>query len=144
MKTIPMLALAAATLAACGGADDEMPAGAGRATAATYTVTADLVATTVPVDGTVHARHRVDISTRMMARVTEVPVELGSPVRAGQTLIRLGGRGHRREPGQGRGDRHGWPARPGTRRQRHAGPHGHPPGPGRGGPGPEGPGAPDD
>jgi RND family efflux transporter MFP subunit len=91
MKTIPMLALAAATLAACGGADDEMPAGAGRATAATYTVTADLVATTVPVDGTVHARHRVDISTRMMARVTEVPVELGSPVRAGQTLIRLGG-----------------------------------------------------
>jgi len=90
MKTMSMLALAAVTLTACGGADHEEPAAAARAPASTYTVTADSVATTIAIEGTVHARHRAEISTRMMARVTEVPVELGTVVRTGQTLIRLG------------------------------------------------------
>jgi RND family efflux transporter MFP subunit len=90
MKTLSMLALAAVTLTACGGADHEAPAAAAPAAATTYTVTADSLATTIAVEGTIHARHRAEISTRMMARVTEVPVELGTAVRAGQTLIRLG------------------------------------------------------
>jgi RND family efflux transporter MFP subunit len=90
MKTLPMLTLAAVTLTACGGADHEAPAAAARAAASTYTVTADSLSTTIAVDGTVQARHRAEISTRLMARVTEVPVELGAAVRAGQTLIRLG------------------------------------------------------
>jgi RND family efflux transporter MFP subunit len=90
MKTMSMLALAAATLTACGGADHEEPAAAAHTPASTYTVTAESVATTIAIEGTVHARHRAEISTRMMARVTEVPVELGTVVRTGQTLIRLG------------------------------------------------------
>jgi RND family efflux transporter MFP subunit len=90
MKTMPMLALAALTFSACGGDDHETPAPAGPAAANTWTVTADSVRTTVAVEGTVHARHRAEISTRLMARITDVPVELGTPVRAGQTLIRLG------------------------------------------------------
>jgi len=90
MKTIAMLALAALTLAGCGGANHDAAEATPPAAMATYTVTADSVATTVAVEGTVHARHRAEISTRMMARVTEIPVELGARVRAGQTLIRLG------------------------------------------------------
>lgn len=92
MKTIPLLTLlAAATAMACGGEAPEAPGAAERSPAATaYTVTADSVTTTIPVEGTVQARHRAEISTRMMARVTEVPVELGTGVRVGQTLIRLG------------------------------------------------------
>jgi len=91
MKTLSMLALAAVALTGCGGADHEAPAATTSPDAATtYTVTADSLATTIAVEGTVHARHRAEISTRLMARVTEVPVELGTAVRAGQTLIRLG------------------------------------------------------
>jgi RND family efflux transporter MFP subunit len=90
MKVIPLLTLAAVALAACGGVDHEAPAVTERASPGTFTVTADTVTTTLAVEGTVHARHRAEISTRLMARVTEVPVELGTAVRAGQTLIRLG------------------------------------------------------
>jgi RND family efflux transporter MFP subunit len=43
-----------------------------------------------PVEGSVHARRRADISTRMMARIVEIPVEIGSTVKGGQTLVRLG------------------------------------------------------
>jgi len=90
MKTIPLFALAAVTLAGCGSGDHETTEAAPRSAAATYTVTADSLATTIAVEGTVHARHRAEISTRLMARVTEIPVELGARVRSGQTLIRLG------------------------------------------------------
>jgi len=90
MKTIPMLALAAVTLAGCGGAEHDATAQAAPRPVETYTVTADSVETTIAVEGTVHARHRAEISTRLMARVSEVPVEIGTAVRAGQTLIRLG------------------------------------------------------
>lgn len=92
MKTLPILIVATLALAACrdmdadtSGASEPIPA-----PEHIYTVTADSVAATVAVEGTVHARHRAEISTRMMARVTEVAVELGSAVRAGQVLIRLG------------------------------------------------------
>jgi RND family efflux transporter MFP subunit len=44
----------------------------------------------VPVEGTVVARNRAEITTRMMARVTELSADLGTRVRAGQVLLRLG------------------------------------------------------
>ena len=91
MKTTSMLALCALSLVACGGGAEEEAAQVTDSTPAhAYTVTADSVAATVAVEGTIQARHRAEISTRLMARVTEVPVELGSAVRAGQVLIRLG------------------------------------------------------
>ncbi|HWP37585.1 MAG TPA: efflux RND transporter periplasmic adaptor subunit [Gemmatimonadales bacterium] len=90
MKTLPLLALAGVTLAACSGADHDAPAPVERTPARTYVVTADSVTTTIAIEGTVHARHRAEISTRLMARVTDVPVELGTAVRAGQIVIRLG------------------------------------------------------
>ena len=44
----------------------------------------------VPVEGTVVARNRAEITTRMMARVSELAADVGTRVRAGQVLIRLG------------------------------------------------------
>jgi RND family efflux transporter MFP subunit len=95
MKTVPTPAfprvlLAALTFAACGGAEHEAPAAREHTPTSTHTVTADSIAATVAVQGTVQARQRAEISTRLMARVTDVPVDLGSAVRAGQVLIRLG------------------------------------------------------
>ncbi|MDP3909562.1 MAG: efflux RND transporter periplasmic adaptor subunit [Gemmatimonadales bacterium] len=56
----------------------------------TLEVRAESIATTVPVAGSVAARRRAEIATRLMARVTSVTVDVGTPVRAGQPLIRLG------------------------------------------------------
>lgn len=91
MKTTFLIALASMTLAGCGTPQAESRPTTNQAPTATHLVTADSLALTVRVEGTVRARHRAEISTRMMARVTDVPVELGARVRAGQTLIRLGG-----------------------------------------------------
>lgn len=44
----------------------------------------------VPVEGTVVSRNRAEITTRMMARVTDLPVDVGSRVRRGEVLVRLG------------------------------------------------------
>jgi RND family efflux transporter MFP subunit len=92
MKTLSMLTAAAVTVAAaaCGASTAEQPAPEATTPAPTITVGADTLATTVAAEGTVRARHRAEISTRMMARVAEVPAEIGTRVRAGQTLIRLG------------------------------------------------------
>lgn len=57
---------------------------------ASFAVEADSLPILVPVDGTVEARQRAVLSTRLMARVTEVAVDVGDRVRAGQTLVRLG------------------------------------------------------
>ena len=54
------------------------------------TVEAATLPTVVAVDGNIEARNRASLSTRMMARVSTIPVEVGDRVRAGQTLIRLG------------------------------------------------------
>jgi RND family efflux transporter MFP subunit len=92
MKTLSILTVAALALAACGDVDADSSAADSPtpASESIYTVTADSVAATAAVEGTVHARHRAEISTRMMARVTAVAVELGSAVRTGQVLILLG------------------------------------------------------
>jgi RND family efflux transporter MFP subunit len=91
MKTTFLIAVATITVAGCGTPQAEARPPAIPAATSTEVVTADSLSLTVTVEGTVRARHRAEISTRMMARVTEVPVELGTRVRAGQTLIRLGG-----------------------------------------------------
>lgn len=44
----------------------------------------------VPVEGDVIARNRAEITTRMMARVTELSVDVGARVRRGDVLVRLG------------------------------------------------------
>jgi len=96
MKTTPkwmlgLVAMGALALAACGAdVEHEAQAAAAPEVGATHTVASAAVEATVPVDGTVQARQRAEISTRMMARVSEVGVELGAEVRQGQPLVRLG------------------------------------------------------
>lgn len=43
-----------------------------------------------PVEGSVVARNRAEITTRMMARVTELSADVGSRVSRGEVLVRLG------------------------------------------------------
>ena len=57
---------------------------------APITVHAESLVAVVAVNGNVEARNRSSLSTRMMARVSSIPVEVGDRVRAGQILIRLG------------------------------------------------------
>lgn len=56
----------------------------------TQAVQLESLVTTVPVEGSVAARRRAEVATRLMARVTGVLVDVGTPVRAGQPLVRLG------------------------------------------------------
>jgi RND family efflux transporter MFP subunit len=92
MKTLTLLTAAAVTAAAagCGASTAEQSTPEAATPPPALTIGADTLATTFAAEGTIRARHRADISTRMMARVAEVPVEIGARVRAGQTLIRLG------------------------------------------------------
>jgi len=92
MKTLALLTATAVSVAAaaCGASTAEQPAPDAAPPRPALTVTADTVATTFAAEGTVQARHRAEISTRLMARVAEVPAEIGTRIRAGQTLIRLG------------------------------------------------------
>jgi RND family efflux transporter MFP subunit len=85
---VPAVALA---LAACGRGRAAQPAAAVIAPPESLvTVRAESLATTVPIDGSVAARRRAEIATRLMARVTAVTVDVGTPVRAGEVLVRLG------------------------------------------------------
>jgi len=54
------------------------------------TVQAESLPNVLAVEGSIEAKNRSSLSTRMMARVTSIPVEVGDRVRAGQTLIALG------------------------------------------------------
>ena len=53
-------------------------------------VEAEEIQVSAPVEGTVVARNRAEITTRMMARVSSLTADVGSRVRAGQVLLRLG------------------------------------------------------
>jgi RND family efflux transporter MFP subunit len=89
MRQTFLLGAIAALLTACGG--EQPPAAATAAPSASgYEVRAETLAITIPVEGSVTARQRADISTRLMARVSDVPADLGTRVRVGETLIRLG------------------------------------------------------
>jgi len=48
------------------------------------------IALHVPVEGTVVARNRAEITTRMMARVSALAADVGTRVRRGDVLLRLG------------------------------------------------------
>jgi RND family efflux transporter MFP subunit len=80
-----------AFLAACGESESPETTHAG---ATEYgpgiVVEVEEVQVNVPVEGTVVARNRAEITTRMMARVTDLTSGVGTRVRAGEVLLRLG------------------------------------------------------
>jgi len=80
-----------AFLAACGESESPETTHAG---ATEYgpgiTVEVEEIQVNVPVEGSVVARNRAEITTRMMARVTDLSADVGTRVRAGQLLLRLG------------------------------------------------------
>lgn len=82
---------AAAFLAACGESHspESTHAGADEHGAGIVVEVQD-IQVRVPVEGTVVARNRAEVTTRMMARVSELTADVGSSVRAGQVILRLG------------------------------------------------------
>ena len=90
MRRVAWTAVLAVALGACAGPEDEAHTAPAPGAADTEMVEAESVPVLMPVDGSVQARDRAEISTRMMARIVDVPVEIGTEVRQGQTLVRLG------------------------------------------------------
>lgn len=89
MKAGIALVGAAVLLAACG--DSPSPENAPPPASVTGTpVAMETLETTVPVEGTAVSRNRAEITTRMMARVTELAADVGSRVHEGDVLVRLG------------------------------------------------------
>jgi RND family efflux transporter MFP subunit len=89
MKRPIVLSLLTLGVAACGTESHETPQPPAR-TVNTITVEAESLTAFIPLPGSVEARRRASLSTRMMAHVSSVPVDVGDRVRAGQTVIRLG------------------------------------------------------
>ena len=87
-KSIYLIAMAL-EVAACGHDTTETHV-TEQSSANAITVEAETLPSVVAVDGNIEARNRASLSTRMMATVSTIPVEVGDRVRAGQTLIRLG------------------------------------------------------
>jgi len=80
---------AAALLSACG--ESHAPeASHAEVQVSGVTVQAEEIALTVPVEGTVVARNRAEITTRMMARIDDLRADVGSRVSKGQLLLSLG------------------------------------------------------
>jgi RND family efflux transporter MFP subunit len=80
-----------AFLAACGESHSSDTAHAGGAEHGPgIAVDVEDIQINVPVEGTVVARNRAEITTRMMARVTQLTADVGTRVGSGQILIRLG------------------------------------------------------
>lgn len=84
--TMSMMAL---SLAAC-GPDARESVAPPESTPPSITVGTEAISSVLSVQGNVEASRRSTLSTRMMAHVTNVLVEVGDHVRSGQTLIRLG------------------------------------------------------
>lgn len=92
MKPVLWSSLAlATTLVACGGGTepDNTPAQA-VTSLETLQVATESLTSVLAVHGTVRARRQATLSTRMMARITSVDVEVGDHVGAGQLLVQLG------------------------------------------------------
>lgn len=80
-----------AVLAACGESHSSETAHADRTEYGPgITVQVEDIQMNVPVEGTVVARNRAEITTRMMARVSQVTADIGTRVRKGQVILRLG------------------------------------------------------
>jgi RND family efflux transporter MFP subunit len=80
-----------AVLAACGESHSSETAHADRTEHGPgMIVQVEDIQMNVPVEGTVIARNRAEITTRMMARVSEVTADIGTRVRKGQVILRLG------------------------------------------------------
>ncbi len=90
LVAIPALLL----VAACGdaAAHDQPSTTAVISDAPSYTVVDTLVPTLLEIDGVATAVREATLSTKLMASVTEVLVEEGESVRAGQVLARLDAR----------------------------------------------------
>ncbi len=88
MTRILTLSLVAG-IAACGGESVE-PVRTAADPSPSITVRAETLLIALPVEGSVEARRRSALSTRMMARVNSILVDVGDRVSVGQTLIRLG------------------------------------------------------
>lgn len=84
-----MILGAAALLSAC-GESDAPEASQAQTPAQGVAVEMEDVAIHVPAEGTVTARNRAEITTRMMARISDMAVDVGSRVSAGDILVRLG------------------------------------------------------
>jgi RND family efflux transporter MFP subunit len=89
--SIPPLLIVTA-LASCGPSEVEHEAASAASwpSAETMVVEPMPLETVVPVDGTIAARQEAVLSTRSMARITSIEVEVGDDVREGQVLVRLG------------------------------------------------------
>jgi RND family efflux transporter MFP subunit len=80
---------ASALLASCGGSP-EAPSTTAGTDVTGIPVLLEEIQVHIPVEGTVVARNRAEIATRMMARVAVMDADVGTRVRQGQVLIRLG------------------------------------------------------
>lgn len=89
MKKRLVILGAAALLSACG--ESHAPeASRVQATTQGIRVQTEEISLYISVEGTVVARNRAEITTRMMARVNALTTDVGSKVRKGDILIRLG------------------------------------------------------
>jgi RND family efflux transporter MFP subunit len=88
IRRLPLVILSTAALA-CGGESHEATPTTAIPTN-TLTVQAESLTATMPVEGSVVARQRAEVTTRMMARITSLPVDVGTRVRQGHVLVRLG------------------------------------------------------
>ena len=79
----------AALVGACGEPHSSEEAGA-HTVATGVPVEAQQIPLHVAVEGTVFARNRAEITTRMMARVTALNADVGTRIRRGQILVQLG------------------------------------------------------
>lgn len=80
-----------AVLAACGESHSSETAHADRIEHGPgMTVQVEEIQLNVPVEGTVVARNRAEITTRMMARVSDITADIGTRVGKGQVILRLG------------------------------------------------------
>lgn len=92
LMTIAAAAAAGAAAAGCGAAEEQAPARAGAPAGTAVTVTDTTVAEVFEAAGVAEPIQRALVGTRLMARVTEVPVREGDRVAAGQVLVRLDAR----------------------------------------------------